>query len=86
METVTIALPESLKDFIEAQVAEGGYSGVSEYLQMLIKEDQKRKAEEKLEVLLLEGLNSGEPIEVTEAFWQEKQRQLIERHRKGHGQ
>jgi antitoxin ParD1/3/4 len=79
METVTIALPESLKDFIEAQVAEGGYSGVSEYLQTLIKEDQKRKAEEKLEALLLEGLNSGEPREMTAADWQEIRREVIER-------
>jgi antitoxin ParD1/3/4 len=79
-------LPDSLKAFVETQVAEGGYSSASEYIRELIRADQKRKAEEKLEALLLEGLNSGEPIEVTEAFWNEKRRQLLERHRKVNGQ
>jgi antitoxin ParD1/3/4 len=86
METINISLPDSLKAFVETQVAEGGYSSASEYIRELIRADQKRKAEEKLEALLLEGLNSGEPIEVTEAFWNEKRRQLLERHRKVNGQ
>ena len=85
METMNIALPDSLKAFVETQVVEGGYSSVSEYIRELIRADQKRKAEEKLEALLLEGLNSGEPIEVTEAFWHEKRRQLLERHRRVNG-
>jgi antitoxin ParD1/3/4 len=86
MEAINISLPDSLKAFVETQVAEGGYSSASEYIRELIRADQKRKAEEKLEALLLEGLNSGEPIEVTEAFWNEKRRQLLERHRKVNGQ
>ena len=32
-------------------------------------EDQKRKAKEKLDPLLLEGLNSGEPMPVDAKFW-----------------
>jgi antitoxin ParD1/3/4 len=86
METIHVSLPDPLKAFVETQVAEGGYSSASEYVRDLIRADQKRKAEEKLEALLLEGLNSGEPIEVTEAFWNEKRRQLLERHRKVNGQ
>jgi len=35
---------------------------------------------QKLEALLLEGLNSGEPIEITPEYWEKKRRQLIERH------
>jgi antitoxin ParD1/3/4 len=85
METMNIALPDTLKTFVETQVVEGGYSSASEYIRELIRADQKRKAEEKLEALLLEGLNSGEPIEVTEAFWDEKRRQLSERHRQVNG-
>ncbi len=85
METISIFLPEPLKAFVEARVTEGSYSSPSEYIGELIRADQKRKAEEKLETLLLEGLNSGEPIEVTEPFWKEKQRQLLERHRKVNG-
>jgi antitoxin ParD1/3/4 len=66
---------------VETQVVEGGYSSASEDIRELIRADQKRKVEEKLEALLLAGLNSGGPIEVTESFWDEKRRQLSERHR-----
>lgn len=82
MDTLNISLPEPLKAFVEAQVAEGRYSSVSDYIHELIRADQKRKAGERLEALLLEGLNSGEPIEVTEAFWNKKRRQLLEHHHK----
>ncbi len=58
-----------------------GYSTASEYICALIREDQKRKAEEKLEALLLEGLE-GDPVEVTDAWWDEFRARLIERHRK----
>ena len=60
METMNISLPEPLKDFVDAQIASGRYSSVSEYVRMLIREDEKRKAEERLETLLLEGLATQE--------------------------
>lgn len=44
----------------------------SDYVRALIREDQKRKAEEKLEALLLKGLDSGEPIEVNTAWWKKR--------------
>ena len=81
METITISLSESMREFIDAQLADNGYSTASEYICALIREDQKRKAEEKLEALLLEGLE-GDPIEVTDAWWDEFRARLIERHRK----
>ena len=34
----------------------------------LIREDQKRRAQQRLEELLLEGLNSGEPVVADEKF------------------
>jgi antitoxin ParD1/3/4 len=49
-----------LKDFVDHQIAEGRYSSVSEYIRELIRDDEKRKAEERLEALLLEGLESEE--------------------------
>ena len=60
METMNISLPEPLKDFVDAQIASGRYSSVSEYVRVLIREDEKRKAEERLEALLLEGLATQE--------------------------
>ena len=59
-----------MKEFAEAQTKRG-YSTPSEYVRELIREDQKRKAKEKLDQLLLEGLSSGDPIPVDAAFWNE---------------
>ena len=58
MATMNISLPDPLRAFIEERVAEGGYGTVSEYFRELIRADQKRRAEERLEQLLLEGLDS----------------------------
>jgi antitoxin ParD1/3/4 len=79
METMNIALPESMKHFVQERVAEGGYSSVSEYVRELIRADQKRKVEERIDTLLLEGVESGQPIPVTEEYWDEKKRKLTER-------
>jgi antitoxin ParD1/3/4 len=79
MTSLNVSLPKTLKKYVEAQVKEGGYSTPSEYVRALVREDQKSKAEEKLETLLLEGLNSGEPIEVTPEFWRERRRELLKR-------
>lgn len=82
MTSLNISLPESLKEYVEVQVAAGGYSTPSEYLRELLRQDQKQRAEQKLEALLLEGLNSGDPIEITPEYWERKRTQLVERHNK----
>jgi antitoxin ParD1/3/4 len=71
-----------MKDFVDRQVASGHYSSASEYVRKLIREDEKRTAEEKLKGLLLAGLNSGDPIEIAPEYWQRKRQQLVERYRK----
>ena len=85
MTSLNISLPSSLKEFVETQVQESGFSTPSEYIRNLVRDDQKRRAEEKLEALLLEDLNSGEPIEITPEYWEKKRAQLIERHNKKTG-
>ena len=54
---MNISIPESLREFVEGQVRDGGYGSASEYVRELIRADQRRKAEEALEAALLEGLN-----------------------------
>ena len=85
MRTVTISMPDSLREYVEAQVAARGYGNVSEFFRDLIREDRKRAAEKKLEGLLLEGLESGGPdIEVDERFWKElrdEAQELIRKHK-----
>ncbi len=58
MTTVTISLPESLKAFVESQLAEKGYGNVSEYFRSLLREAQVKEQDARLEALLLEGLAS----------------------------
>ncbi len=60
MQSMNISLPEPLKEFVDGQIASGRYSSASEYVRELIREDEKRKAEERLEELLLEGLSGDE--------------------------
>ena len=79
METMNIALPESMKDFVQSRVSEGGYSSASEYVRELIRADQRRKAEERIDALLIEGLDSGDPVAVTEDYWERKKQRLAER-------
>ena len=71
MQTMNISLPEQLKEFIDEQVGSGRYSSVSEYVRDLVREDEKRKAQEKLEAMLMEGIQSGAPTEMTRTDWQE---------------
>ena len=68
-ESMNIALPEALKDFVLRQVADSGYSTASEYIRELIRADQKRKAQERLETILLEGLDGGNPTPLTKRDW-----------------
>ena len=58
MAIVKISLPDKLKDYIEERVNEGGYRTTSGYFRDLVREDQKREAKERLEMLLLAGLDS----------------------------
>jgi antitoxin ParD1/3/4 len=60
MQTMNISLPDLLKNFVDKQITLGRYSSASEYVRELIREDEKRKAEERFEALLLEGIQSEE--------------------------
>ncbi|HWB00242.1 MAG TPA: type II toxin-antitoxin system ParD family antitoxin [Pirellulales bacterium] len=73
-----ITLPDSIKEFVEAEMAQGGYTSASDYVAQVLAELRKRKAMDRLEALLIEGLNS-EPIEATPEFWDELQRRSLER-------
>jgi antitoxin ParD1/3/4 len=83
MTTVTISLPDSLKEFVDTQVATKGYGNVSEYFRSLLREAQQNEADARLEALLLEGLASGDPIPVTKEFWDNlrvRTEKIVEKH------
>jgi antitoxin ParD1/3/4 len=64
-----------MKNFVEEQVGGGCYSSVSEYVCELVRADQKRKAKEQLEPVLLEALKS-EPETVTPEWWSRLRREI----------
>lgn len=78
MSDVNISLPDSLRLFVERRIEEQGYETISDYFQQLIVKDQKRESEARLETLLLEGVNSGDPIEVTPEYIGAKLQRLVE--------
>ena len=65
MATMNISLTDPLKEFVDEEVREGGYSSTSDYVRDLIRQRQRRKAEETLRALIAEALASGpaEPLE-----------------------
>jgi antitoxin ParD1/3/4 len=77
MQTMNISLPEQLKEFVDHQVGSGRYSSVSEYVRDLIRDDEKRKAQDKLEALLVEGIQSSGPTEMTRQDWDEIRREAL---------
>jgi antitoxin ParD1/3/4 len=72
MATVTIALPETLKTFLEEQLATKGYGNVSEYFRSLLRGAQEREQDARLEALLVEGLTTGgKDIPLNRQFWKD---------------
>ncbi len=71
-----------MRTYIEEQVAQGGYSSVSEYFRELVRQDQKQRAKERLEAMLLEGLNSGNATEMTVQDWEDIRQTIRQRMKK----
>ena len=78
MTTLNISLPDQMNDFVDEQVGERGYHSPSDYIQALVQEEQKRKAEEKLEEWLREGLSSP-ASELTGNDWEYVRSELEQR-------
>jgi putative addiction module CopG family antidote len=79
MSSVNISLPEQMRAYVEEQVSKGGYGTVSEFVRDLIRQDQKRRAKENLETLLLEGLESGSPPFMSAQDWENIREAVRER-------
>ena len=66
MSTMNISLPDSLKSFVDEQVANRGFGTSSEYLRELIRKDQDRL---NLRGLLLAGGNSKSTAPADAAYF-----------------
>jgi len=74
--TMNISLTEPLKRFVDRQVREGGFSSTSDYVRALIRERQRRSAEDSLRSLIAEGLASGPAAPVTTDFFAAQRKRL----------
>lgn len=66
MGTMNISLPDSLKSFVDEQVARHGYGTSSEYVRALIRADRDRQ---RLRKLLLEGAASPATAAADETYF-----------------
>ena len=76
---MSITIHPDLEARLRARAKAEGLT-VEAYLERLLRADQQ--AADELEALALEGLNSGEPIEVGPGYWEKKHRRLDERLKK----
>ncbi|HLF82584.1 MAG TPA: type II toxin-antitoxin system ParD family antitoxin [Blastocatellia bacterium] len=79
MTSVNISLPTNQRQFVEKKVSKGGYSTVSEYFRELIRQDEQREAEARLESLLLQAMESGEPTPMTKEDWDDVRKEVKRR-------
>ena len=65
---MTISIPDSIKELVDQEVASGAFQSAEDYVSALIEADQKRKAQDHFEALIIEGLDS--PLsEMTAQDW-----------------
>jgi antitoxin ParD1/3/4 len=63
--TMSFALPDALRSYIELRVNSGQYGNTSEYLRELIRRDQEEQAKRRLRELIEEGVQSGPARKLT---------------------
>ena len=66
-QTMSFALPESMREYIDARVSAGSYGNTSEYIRDLVRRDQEEQAKRQLRNLIEEGLSSGPGLRRTKA-------------------
>lgn len=77
MSTLTISMPDSLREFVDQRVASSGYGNTSEYMRELVRRDREAMAKAQLEAELLKGLDGkGIPSEL---FWAQVDKKIAER-------
>ncbi len=77
MASVNLNLPEELQQFVNGQVEAGEFEGASAYIEALIA--RAKKGKDQLEALLIEGLDSGDPIPLDPDEWNQIRGEVRER-------
>jgi len=78
--TINISLPETMKSDIEKIIASEGYGNTSEFFRDLVRGYINRNRQQRLEALILEGLNSGPATPLTKKDFDDIRKVVMERH------
>ena len=70
MATMNISLADPLKEFVDEEVREGGYSSTSDYMRDLIRQRQREKAAAFLRQLIAEGMASGPATSIESDYFE----------------
>lgn len=74
MATMNISLPDQMRDFVESELVEGGYTSASEYFRELVRQRQRQRT---LERLISEGETSGPFIDATPEYFENRRKRLL---------
>ena len=77
MSMVNLNLPEELEQFVQGQTQTGRFGSPAEYIEALIK--RAKNGKERLESLLIEGLDSGDAMPLDAAEWGRIRRDVEQR-------
>ncbi|MBC6478432.1 MAG: type II toxin-antitoxin system ParD family antitoxin [Hormoscilla sp. GM7CHS1pb] len=79
MENIVISLPREQRIYVEEQIRLGSYGNASEYFSLLVQQDRERQTKERLETMLIEGLESGPAEPMTAQDWEKIRMAVRER-------
>ena len=77
MTQITVELPDELAIQIQSQIAHGEFSNLGEYVVYLLQQEQSQLRSTELEKMFLAGLDSGELIEITDQWWEQKRQETL---------
>jgi antitoxin ParD1/3/4 len=77
MSECQVTLTADAAEFVQEQVAAGSFSSPAEVVTTALEQLRERQAQQRLAALLLEGLNSGPGIPVTDEWRSEQRAQFL---------
>jgi len=75
---LSVSLSDDLREFISERTATQKLGSADEYIELLLRGEMLRLNRDKVEVLIQEALDSGEPTPMTDEDWAELKRRVIE--------
>lgn len=79
MPAINITLSGKIQSYVEKRVVAGRYKSATEYVEALIKEDQKQHARADLTGKFIEGINTTAAHQLTESDWKDIREEVRKR-------